>query len=124
MVDSWGRESTITRNLVITNGIQKNTIKFMDGNSSILEIGFNPNTNKLILNGYNYQFGPGNRISNYVGITIKKKGQSTSSNITAQFTGNEKPVDNNGQLVSKFDDFKSYNLNYGDTIVLYSSTSI
>nr|WP_302887503.1 hypothetical protein [uncultured Romboutsia sp.] len=118
VVDSWGRESTITRNLVITNGIQKNTIKFMDGNSSILEIGFNPNTNKLILNGYNYQFGPGNRISNYVGITIKKKGQSTSSNITAQFTGNEKPVDNNGQLVSKFDDFKSYNLNYGDTIVL------
>ena len=118
VVDSWGRESTITRNLVITNGIQKNTIKFADGNSSILEIGFNPNTNKLILNGYNYQFGPGNRISNYVGITIKKKGQSTSSNITAQFTGNEKPVDNNGQLVSKFDDFKSYNLNYGDTIVL------
>ena len=48
VVDSWGRESTITRNLVITNGIQKNTIKFMDGNSSILEIGFNPNTNKLI----------------------------------------------------------------------------
>ena len=116
--DSWGRESTITRNLVITNGIQKNTIKFMDGNSSILEIGFNPNTNKLILNGYNYQFGPGNAISNYVGITIKKKGQSTSSNITAQFTGNEKPVGNNGELVSKFDDFKSYNLNYGDTIVL------
>lgn len=116
--DSWGRESTITRNLVITNGIQKNTIKFMDGNSSILEIGFNPNTNKLILNGYNYQFGPGNAISNYVGITIKKKGQSTSSNITAQFTGNEKPVGNNGELVSKLDAFKSYNLNYGDTIVL------
>ena len=118
VVDSWGRESTITRNLVITNGIQKNTIKFADGNSSILEIGFNPNTNKLILNGYNYQFGPGNRISNYVGITIKKKGQSTSSNITAQFTGNEKPVGNNGELVSKLDAFKSYNLNYGDTIVL------
>ncbi len=116
--DSWGRKSTITRNLVITNGIQKNTIKFSDGNSSILEIGFNPNTNKLILNGYNYQFGPGNRISNYVGITIKKKGQSTSSNITAQFTGNEKPVGNNGELVSKLDAFKSYNLNYGDTIVL------
>ena len=118
VVDSWGRESTITRNLVITNGIQKNTIKFADGNSSILEIGFNPNTNKLILNGYNYQFGPGNAISNYVGITIKKKGQSTSSNITAQFTGNEKPVGNNGELVSKLDAFKSYNLNYGDTIVL------
>lgn len=116
--DSWGRKSTITRNLVITNGIQKNTIKFSDGNSSILEIGFNPNTNKLILNGYNYQFGPGNAISNYVGITIKKKGQSTSSNITAQFTGNEKPVGNNGELVSKLDAFKSYNLNYGDTIVL------
>lgn len=118
VVDSWGRESTITRNLVITNGIQKNTIKFMDGNSSILEIGFNPNTNKLILHGYNYQFGPGNAISNYAGITIKKKGQSTSSNITAQFTGNERPVGNNGQLVSKLDAFNSYNLNYGDTIVL------
>lgn len=116
--DSWGRKSTITRNLVITNGIQKNTIKFMDGNSSILEIGFNPNTNKLILHGYNYQFGPGNAISNYAGITIKKKGQSTSSNITAQFTGNERPVGNNGQLVSKLDAFNSYNLNYGDTIVL------
>lgn len=116
--DSWGRKSTITRNLVITNGIQKNTIKFADGNSSILEIGFNPNTNKLILHGYNYQFGPGNAISNYAGITIKKKGQSTSSNITAQFTGNERPVGNNGQLVSKLDAFNSYNLNYGDTIVL------
>lgn len=118
VVDSWGRESTITRNLVITNGIQKNIIKFSDGNSSILEIGFDPNTNKLILNGYNDKFGPGNTISNYVGITIKKKGQSTSSNITAQFTGNEKPVGNNGELVSKLDAFKSYNLNYGDTIVL------
>lgn len=116
--DSWGRKSTITRNLVITNGIQKNTIKFMDGNSSILEIGFNPNTNKLILKGYNSQFGPGNRISNYAGITIKKKTESGSSNITAQFTGNEKPVGNNGELVSKLDAFKSYNLNYGDTIVL------
>ena len=26
--DSWGRKSTITRKLEITNGIQKNTIKF------------------------------------------------------------------------------------------------
>lgn len=116
--DSWGRKSTITRNLVITNGIQKNTIKFSNGNSSILEIGFDPNNNKLILKGYDEKFGPGNKISNYAGITIKKKGQSTSSNITATFAGEGKPVGNDGQLVSELDDFKSYNLNYGDTIVL------
>ena len=116
--DSWGRESTITRNLVITNGIQKNTIKFSNGNSSILEIGFDPNNNKLILKGYNEKFGPGNTISNYAGITIKKKTESGSSNITATFAGEGKPVGNDGQLVSELDDFKSYNLNYGDTIVL------
>lgn len=116
--DSWGRKSTITRKLEITNGIQKNTIKFSNGNSSILEIGFDPNNNKLILKGYDEKFGPGNKISNYAGITIKKKGQSTSSNITATFAGEDKPVNDNRQLVSKLNAFESYDLNYGDTIVL------
>ena len=78
-----------TRNLVITNGIPKNTIKFMAGKQSALEIGFNPNTNRLILTENDVKFGEGNRIENYVGITIKKK---TGNNpyIAVNFSGEEK----------------------------------
>ena len=112
VADSWGRESTITRELVITNGIPKNTIKFMVGNQSVLEIGFNPNTNRLILTENDIKFGEGNNNNNYVGITIKKQ-TGNDSNITVNFSGNEKPRDNN-----KLESLESYNLNYGDTIVL------
>ena len=112
VADSWGRESTITRNLVITNGIPKNTIKFMAGNQSALEIGFDPNTNRLILTENDVKFGEGNRIENYVGITIKKK---TGNNpyIAVNFSGEEKPLGN-----QKLSVLKSYNFEYGDTIVL------
>ena len=112
VADSWGRESTITRNLVITNGIPKNTIKFMAGKQSALEIGFNPNTNRLILTENDVKFGEGNRIENYVGITIKKK---TGNNpyIAVNFSGEEKPLRN-----QKLSVLKSYNFEYGDTIVL------
>ena len=110
--DSWGRESTITRDLVITNGIPKNTIKFMGGNQSVLEIGFDPNNNRLILKENNIKFGEGNSNNNYVGITIKKK---TGNNpyIAVNFSGNEKPLGN-----QKLSVLKSYNFEYGDTIVL------
>ena len=112
VADSWGRESTITRNLVITNGIPKNTIKFMAGKQSALEIGFDPNTNRLILTENDVKFGEGNRIENYVGITIKKK---TGNNpyIAVNFSGEEKPLGN-----QKLSVLKSYNFEYGDTIVL------
>uniref|UniRef100_UPI0025EDBAD1 bacterial Ig-like domain-containing protein n=1 Tax=uncultured Clostridium sp. TaxID=59620 RepID=UPI0025EDBAD1 len=113
VADSWGRESTITRNLVITNGIPKNTIKFMAGNQSVLEIGFDPNTNRLILTKNDVKFGEGNNNNNYVGITIKKKTES-NSNITVNFSGEEKPVNN-----SKLERLNSYDLKYGDTIVLH-----
>ena len=112
VADSWGRESTITRNLVITNGIPKNTIKFMAGNQSALEIGFNPNTNRLILTENNVKFGEGNRIGNYVGITIKKK-TGNNPHIAVNFSGEEKPLGN-----QKLSVLKSYNFEYGDTIVL------
>ena len=112
VADSWGRESTITRDLVITNGIPKNTIKFMGGNQSVLEIGFDPNNNRLILKENNIKFGEGNSNNNYVGITIKKK---TGNNpyIAVNFSGNEKPLGN-----QKLSVLKSYNFEYGDTIVL------
>ena len=113
VADSWGRESTITRNLVITNGIPKNTIKFMAGNQSVLEIGFDPNNNnRLILKENDIKFGEGNNNNNYVGITIKKK-TGNNPHINVNFSGNEKPRDNN-----KLQNLKSYNFEYGDTIVL------
>ena len=110
--DSWGRESTITRDLVITNGIPKNTIKFMGGNQSVLEIGFDPNNNRLILKENNIKFGEGNSNNNYVGITIKKK-TGNNPHIAVNFSGNEKPLGN-----QKLSVLKSYNFEYGDTIVL------
>ena len=113
VADSWGRESTITRNLVITNGIPKNTIKFMAGNQSVLEIGFDPNNNnRLILKENDIKFGEGNNNNNYVGITIKKK-TGNNPHINVNFSGNEKPRHNN-----KLSVLKSYNFEYGDTIVL------
>ena len=114
VADSWGRESTITRNLVITNGIPKNTIKFMTGNQSVLEIGFDPNNNnRLILKENDIKFGEGNNNNNYVGITIKKK-TGNNPHINVNFSGNEKPRHNN-----KLENLKSYNFEYGDTIVLH-----
>ena len=111
VADSWGRESTITRNLVITNGIPKNTIKFMAGNQSVLEIGFDPNTNRLILTKNDIKFGEGNNNNNYVGITIKKK-TGNNPHIAVNFSGNEKPSNN------KLESLKAYQFEYGDTIVL------
>ena len=112
VADSWGRESTITRDLVITNGIPKNTIKFTAENQSVLEIGFNPDTNRLILTENDVKFGEGNNNNNYVGITIKKK-TGNNPHIAVSFSGNEKPRDNN-----RLENLKSYNFEYGDTIVL------
>ena len=111
VADSWGRESTITRNLVITNGIPKNRIKFMAGNQSVLEIGFDPNTNRLILTKNDIKFGEGNDNNNYVGITIKKK-TGNNPHIAVNFSGNEKPTNN------KLERLKAYQFEYGDTIVL------
>ena len=109
--DSWGRESNIDRKLLIINGIDKNTISFTDNNSKVLDIGFNHINRKLIVNEYNHQFGPGNDISNYVRIQIKR-GEQTLLNI--RFTGDEKPVN----CADRVNQLKNFTFEYGDIILL------
>ncbi|MFR8151938.1 MAG: putative mucin/carbohydrate-binding domain-containing protein, partial [Romboutsia timonensis] len=65
VVDSWGRESTITRKLVITNGIDKNRISFNGVDGEVIGIGFNHANNRLVISKENKAFGGGD-VSRYV----------------------------------------------------------
>ncbi|MDU7538080.1 MAG: hypothetical protein E7K67_13940, partial [Peptostreptococcaceae bacterium] len=57
VVDSWGKKSTITRKLVITNGIDKNRISFKGENGEVIGIGFDHANNKLVISNENKAFG-------------------------------------------------------------------
>ena len=61
VADSWGRTTTIERNLLILNGIDKNEIIFNGGdNQERIKIGFNHQTKKLDITAQNRPFGEGN----------------------------------------------------------------
>lgn len=84
--DSWGRKSTITRKLEITNGIDKNTIRIMQdsgqtGNKS-LEIGFDHTTNHLVIKDYNNRFTSEGAGENYIQITIQRPANDGSGTLT------------------------------------------
>ena len=72
VADSWGRTTTIERNLLVLNGIDKNIIKIrnVEGDNEVIRIGFNHQTKKLDVTTYNRQFNNTGDVARYVVISV------------------------------------------------------
>ena len=113
VADSWGRTTTIERNLLILNGIDKNEIIFRGGDGQEpIRIKFNHETKKLNITTDNRTFGSSNN-PDYVKIAVYNKNDDIKVNEIA-FNANETP--NNG---NKLDRLKEYNFEYGDYFKIY-----
>ncbi|MEI3369069.1 MAG: immunoglobulin-like domain-containing protein [Clostridium sp.] len=113
VADSWGRTTTIERNLLILNGIDKNEIIFRGGDrQEPIRIKFNHETKKLNIITQNRTFGSGNN-PNYVKIAVYGKDGNTKVN-EITFNTNETPNSNN-----KLTQLKNYKFEYGDYFKIY-----
>ena len=113
VADSWGRTTTIERDLLIKNGIDKNEIIFRGGDrQEPIRIKFNHETKKLNIITQNRTFGSGNN-PNYVKIAVYGKDGNTKVN-EITFNTNETPNSNN-----KLTDLKNYKFEYGDYFKIY-----
>ena len=113
VADSWGRKTTIERNLLILNGIDKNEIIFRGGDrQEPIRIKFNHQTKKLDIITQNRRFGSGDN-PNYVKIAVYGKDGNTKVN-EITFNTNETPNSNN-----KLTDLKNYKFEYGDYFKIY-----
>ena len=113
VADSWGRTTTIERNLLILNGIDKNEIIFNGtDNQERIRIGFNHQTKKLDITAQNRPFGEGN-VWDYVTIAIYKQNGTLKVN-KLYFNVNENP--NNSENINKL---KEYTFDYGDYFEIY-----
>ena len=113
VADSWGRTTTIERNLLILNGIDKNEIIFNGtDNQERIRIGFNHQTQKLDITAKNRQFGEGN-VWNYVTIAIY--GENNELKVRELvFNVNENPSSSNNINI-----LKQYTFEYGDYFKIY-----
>ena len=115
VVDSWGRESTITRKLVITNGIDKNRISFKGVDGEVIGIGFDHANNRLVISKENKAFGVGD-VYGYVCIAIKRADNSYAVN-PIRFNVNENF--SNESVSNQLNPLRDYQLNYGDKLEIY-----
>ena len=115
VVDSWGRESTITRKLVITNGIDKNRISFKGTDGEVIGIGFDHANNRLVISKENKAFGVGD-VYGYVCIAIKRADNSYAVN-PIRFNVNENF--SNESVSNQLNPLRDYQLNYGDKLEIY-----
>ena len=114
VADSWGRKTTIERNLLILNGIDKNEIIFRGGDrQEPIRIKFNHQTKKLNIITQNRTFGSGDN-PNYVKIAVYGKDGNTKVN-EITFNTNETPNSNNNKLTQ----LKNYEFEYGDYFKIY-----
>ena len=114
--DSWGRATSIERNLLILNGIDKNRISFNDGNGEVIGIGFNHQNNKLDVKTYNRSFGSSNT-SGYVSIAVyrpSKNGGEPTAIVPKIEINNRDPVSN-----TTLQNLINYNFEYGDYFEIY-----
>ena len=114
--DSWGRESSVERSLIIKNGIDKNTIIFNGENGEIIKIGFNHENNKLNVITYNKSFGNG-RVSGYVKIAVYRPNENGvgATAIVPQIS-----IDVSQRVTdSTLQTLKDYTFKYGDYFEIY-----
>ena len=111
--DSWGRESSIERSLIIKNGIDKNKIIFKGSNGQEkIRIGFNHIDNSLNVTNDTTAFGSGD-VPNYIRIKVYgNNGEIKVEEIT--FNVNENPNSDN-----RLDRLKNYHFEYGDYFEIY-----
>ena len=115
VVDSWGKKSTITRKLVITNGIDKNRISLKGGYGEVIGIGFDHANNRLVISKENKAFG--NEYNpRYVRIAIKRADNTYVVN-PVEFNVNENF--SNVTVSNKLQPLRNYQLNYGDKLEIY-----
>ncbi len=113
VADSWGRTTTIERDLLIKNGIDKNEIIFKGGDGQEpIRIKFDHETKNLNIITQDRTFGSGNN-PDYVKIAVYGKDGNTKVN-EITFNTNETPNNRN-----KLDNLKSYNFEYGDYFKIY-----
>ena len=111
--DSWGRTTTIERDLLIKNGIDKNEIIFKGSDQQEkIRIRFNSETQKLTITNENTAFGSG-EVPGYVKIVVY--GENGSIKVPeVSFNVNEN-LNNGGKLNS----LREYTFNYGDYFDIY-----
>ena len=115
VADSWGRTTTIERDLLIKNGIDKNEIIFNGvDNQERIRIGFNHKTKKLNITTENRAFGEGN-VYNYITIAIYGKDGSRKVE-KLYFNVHDNPVSNNSYNINKL---KAYTFDYDDYLEIY-----
>ena len=114
--DSWGRESSVERSLIIKNGVDKNTIIFNGENGEIIKIGFNHENNKLNVITYNKSFGNGG-VSGYVKIAVYRPNENGvgATAIVPQIS-----IDVSQRVIdSTLQTLKDYTFKYGDYFEIY-----
>ena len=114
--DSWGRESSVERSLIIKNGVDKNTIIFNGENGEIIKIGFNHENNKLNVITYNKSFGNGG-VSGYVKIAVYRPNENGvgATTIVPQIS-----IDVSQRVTdSTLQTLKDYTFKYGDYFEIY-----
>ena len=114
--DSWGRESSVERSLIIKNGIDKNTIIFNGENGEIIKIGFNHENNKLNVITYNKSFGNGG-VSGYVKTAVYRPNENGvgATAIVPQIS-----IDVSQRVTdSTLQTLKDYTFKYGDYFEIY-----
>ena len=114
--DSWGRESSVERSLIIKNGIDKNTIIFNGENGEIIKIGFNHENNKLNVITYNKSFGNGG-VSGYVKIAVYRPNENGvgATAIVPQIS-----IDVSQRVTdSTLQTLRDYTFKYGDYFEIY-----
>ena len=115
--DSWGRSTSIERNLLILNGIDKNEIIFKAGSGQEpIRIKFNHQAKKLDIITQNSSFGSGDN-PGYVKIAVyrpNKNGNGVST-IVRQISIDISQTVTDGILKS----LKDYEFEYGDYFEIY-----
>ena len=115
VADSWGRTTTIERNLLILNGIDKNEIIFNGtDNQERIRIGFNHQTKKLDITAQNRPFGQGN-VYDYVTIAIYGKNNEVKVG-KLFFNVHDSPYSYNSANINRL---KEYTFDYGDYFKIY-----
>ena len=115
VADSWGRTTTIERNLLILNGIDKNEIIFNGtDNQERIRIGFNHQTKKLDITAQNRPFGQGN-VYDYVTIAIYGKNDEVKVG-KLFFNVHDSPYSYNSANINRL---KEYTFDYGDYFEIY-----
>ena len=117
VADSWGRTTTIERNLLILNGIDKNEIIFKSGSAQEpIRIKFNHETKKLDITTQNKKFSDSSN-PDYVKIAVYRPnengGRATPIVEQIRINASETVTDNTLQRL------KDYKFEYGDYFEIY-----